>query len=166
MWKKYHSLRTGCDAVSSIFVRFVGHSIFKELIKTKHCSNNTAKSNHDSDDLTHLEYKAIQYTAGYVPHALKKKIAKARHSNKKDFLQCLDDLLMCEGKHPGPSADWIHAVDRGGLIHINNITFELFLSMEHNIRHCVKAGHELGDIRSLLKGKEDALFYWSILTAT
>ena len=63
------------------------------------------------------------------------------------------------------SADWINAVDCGGLIHINNMTFELFLSMERNIRGCVKAGQELGDIRYRLKDNEEVMFYWSILTA-
>ena len=43
--------------------------------------------------LTHLKYNAIRYTAGYVPRALKKKVAKSHHSNKKDLL-CLDDLSM------------------------------------------------------------------------
>ena len=97
--------------------------------------------------------------------ALKKKVAKSSRVNKNDLLECVDDLLMCEDEDPGPSADWINAVDRGGLIHINNMTFELFLSMEHNIRGCVKAGQELGDIRYRLKDNEEVLFYWSILTA-
>eukprot|EP00731_Ephydatia_muelleri_P029628 Em0021g151a len=97
--------------------------------------------------------------------ALKKKVAKSHHSNKKDLLLCLDDLSMCDDDDPGSSADWIRAVDRGSLIHINNMTFELFLSMEQSIRRCVKAGQELGDARSQLKEDENVLFYWSILTA-
>lgn len=181
MWRKYHSLRTseaflsewktfllqaGCPTISSIFVQFVGHSMFKELVKTKYCQNTTAEGSYVSDDLTHLEYNAIRYTAGYVPRALKKKVAKSHHSNKKDLLLCLNDLSMCDDDDdPGSSADWIRAVDRGSLIHINNMTFELFLSMEQSIRRCVKAGQELGDARSQLKEDENILFYWSILTA-
>ena len=76
---------------------------------------------------------------------LKKKVAKSHHSNRKDLLLCLDDLSMCDDDDPGSSADWIRAVDRGSLIHINNMTFELFLSMEQSIRRCVKAGQELED---------------------
>ena len=72
---------------------------------------------------------------------------------------------MCDDDDPGSSADWIRAVDCGCLIHINNMTFELFLSMEQSIRRCVKAGQELGDARSQLKEDENVLFYWSILTA-
>ena len=183
MWRKYHSLRTseaflsewktfllqaGCPTISSIFIQFVGHSMFKELVKTKYCPNTTAEGSYVSDDLTHLEYNAIRYTAGYVPRALKKKVAKSHHSNKKDLLLCLNDLSMCDDDDdPGSSADWIRAVDRGRLIHINNMTFELFLSMEQSIRRCtcVKAGQELGDARSQLKEDENILFYWSILTA-
>ena len=59
---------------------------------------------------------------GYVPRALKKKVAKSHHSNKKDLLLCLNDLSMCDDDDPGSSADWIRAVDRGRLIHINNMS--------------------------------------------
>ena len=100
-----------------------------------------------------------------MPQALKKKVVSQVILNKNDLLECLDDLLMCEDEDPDPSADWINAVDHGGLIHINNMTFELFLSMEHNIRGCVKAGREIGDIRYRLKDNEEILFYWSVLTA-
>ena len=111
--------------------------MFKELGKTKYYPNTTAESSHGSDDLTHLEYNAIRYTAGYVPRPLKKTVAKSHHLNEKDFLLCLDDLSMCDDDDPGSSADWIRAVDRGSLIHINNMTFELFLSLEKSIRRCV-----------------------------
>ena len=49
---------------------------------------------------------------------------------------------MCDDDDPGSSANWIRAVDRGSLIHIKNMTFELFLSMEQSIQRCVKAGQE------------------------
>ena len=40
----------------------------------------------------------------------------------------------CEEEDAGPSGEWISAIDRGGLCHINNVTFDLFLSMELAIR--------------------------------
>ena len=62
VWKTF-LLQAGCLTISSIFIQFVGHSMFKELVKTKYCPNTTAESSHGSDDVTHLEYNAIRYTA-------------------------------------------------------------------------------------------------------
>ena len=65
-----------------------------------------------------------------------------------------------------PSTEWIIAIDRGGLTHINNLTFELFLAMEYCIRHHVLAGSELRDVQAQIKQTDDILFCWSVLTAS
>ena len=133
------------------------------LIKTHYCRNKAAIREDRSQDLTH---NAIRYTAGYVPRALKKKLVKSCHKNKKDLLLCLDDLISCDGEDPGPSTEWICAIDRGGLTHINNVTFELFLTMEYCIRNLVLAGSEYRDVQAQLKQNDDILFCWSVLTAS
>ena len=56
--------------------------------------------------------------------ALKKKLAKSHEANNKRCLLVLDALLECDGEDPGPSGDWISS----GLIHVNNVTFELYLA--------------------------------------
>ena len=89
---------------------------------------------------------------------MKKKLVKSCHKNKKDLLLCLDDLISCDGEDPGPSTEWICAVDRGGLMHINNLTFELFLTMEYCIRNHVLAGSEYRDVQAQLKQNDDILF--------
>ena len=35
--------------------------------------------------------------------------------------------------------DWINAIDHGGLIHIDNDTYELFLAMEKELRNHLKS---------------------------
>ena len=94
---------------------------------------------------------------------MKKKLVKSCHKNKKDRL---DDLISCDGEDPGPSTEWICAIDRGGLTHINNLTFELFLTMEYCIRNHVLAGSEYRDVQAQLKQNDDILFCWSVLTAS
>ena len=106
------------------------------------------------------------YTAGYVPRALKKKLIKSGHKNKKDLLLCLHDLIACDGEDPGLSTEWIYAIYRGGLTHKNNLTFELFLTMEYSIRNHILAGSELGDVKFQMKTNDDVLFCWSVLTAS
>ena len=164
-WKEF-LLSTGCGTTSSLFIQFVVHSMFKTLIKAHYCHNKPAVRDDRSQDLSHIEFNAIRYTAGYVPRALKKKLIKSGHKNKKDLLLCLNDLIACDGEDPGPSTEWIYAIDRGGLTHINNLTFELFLTMEYSIQNHILAGSELGDVKVQMKTKDDVLFCWSVLTAS
>ena len=72
---------------------------------THYCRNKAAIREDRSQDLTHIEYNAIWYTAGYVPRALKKKLVKSCHKNKKELLLCFDDLISCDGEDPGPSTE-------------------------------------------------------------
>ena len=97
---------------------------------------------------------------------MKKKLIKSGHKNKKDLLLCLNDLIACDGEDPGPSTEWIYAIDCGGLTHINNLTFELFLTMEYSIRNHILAGSELGDVKVQMTTNDDVLFCWSVLTAS
>ena len=106
--------------------------MFKTLIKAHYCHNKPAVRDDRSQDISHIEFNAIRYTAGYVPRASKKKLIKSGHKNKKDLLLCLNDFIACDGEDPGPSTEWIYAIDCGGLTHINNLTFELFLTMEYS----------------------------------
>ena len=94
---------------------------------------------------------------------MKKKLVKSRHKNKKDLLLCLDDLISCYGEDLDPSTEWICAIDRGGLTHVNNLTF---VTMEYCIRNHVLAGSELRDVQAQLKQNDDILFCWSVLTAS
>ena len=66
----------------------------------------------------------------------------------------------------GPSTEWICAIDHEGRTHINNLTFELFLTMEYCIRNHVLAGSEYRDVQAQLKQNDDILFCWSVLTAS
>ena len=61
---------------------------------------------------------------------LKKKVTKSHHLIMRDFLHCLDDLSTIDDDMTlhGPSADCIVVVS-----YINNMTFDLFLSIEHDI---------------------------------
>ena len=97
---------------------------------------------------------------------MKKKHIKSSHKNKKDLLLCLHDLIACDGEDPGPSTEWIYAIYRGGLTPKNNLTFELFLTMEYSIRNHILAGSELGDVKVQMKTNDDVLFCWSVLTAS
>ena len=120
LWHNIISFHTICGAFN-----------VQDTIKAHYCHNKPAVRDDRSQDLSHIEFNAIRYTAGYVPRALKKKLIKSGHKNKKDLFLCLNDLIACDGEDPGPSTEWIYAIDHGGLTHL---TFELFLTM-HGVLH-------------------------------
>ena len=83
--------------------------------------------------------QGLRYAAGYIPRSLKKKISKSSHPHeqKQDLLLCLDDLLSDGTEETSVSTEWITAVNRGGLLFVSNMTFELFYSMEVKFCHFV-----------------------------
>ena len=78
---------------------------------------------------------ALRYAAGYVPCALRKKVIRSSYSQerKTDLLNCLDDMVDADVV-PCDSTDWIECVNRGGLTFVNDLTFEIFVAMELEIR--------------------------------
>ena len=50
-WKEF-LLSTGCGTTSSLFIQFVGHSMFKTLIKAHYCHNKPAVRDDRSQDLS------------------------------------------------------------------------------------------------------------------
>ena len=66
--------------------------------------------------MTYEESNALRYVAGYVCNKIKKILA-SKLPYKGDLL-CLMDVCD-EDDEVSNSADWIHAVDRGGLCHVS-----------------------------------------------
>jgi len=70
------------------------------------------------------------------------------------------------------SADWVNAVDRGGLKHVNNATYHVFLAMELEIRRHlsvesaqkINAGFKTKVTESILSN-EDVQFHWTVVGA-
>ena len=87
-------------------------------------------------------------------------------SNKKDLLLSLHELIETDGENPASTAEWLNAINRGGLFCINNVTFDFFVALEYEVRSHIHAGQELGVVRSELQQSEDVLFHWSLIAAT
>ena len=83
---------------------------------------------------------------------------------------CLVEMEENEGKEHESEA-WTNAMDRGGLKHVSNMTYMLFVSNELELRqhlHDGTASDESGmkemAIEKILHN-EDVLFYWSMISA-
>lgn len=106
MWTAYHQLRSSDPyatdwkaflyesikaEMSPIFCQYVGHYVFKELIKLHHPLDPLPAV--AVEPLTHAETCALRYAAGCVPRMLKKKLKKSTHPLREDILLCPLDLL-------------------------------------------------------------------------
>ena len=183
MWSLYHSLRTsdaylaewrtflqksGNSEVSPIFYQYIGHHVFKQLIKLHHPLESGEGMAVSHPTLTYEETNALYYAAGYVPRALKKKLMKSAHPLKEDLQLCLLDLLDDGDEDANESKDWVNLINRGGLTRINNNTFELFQAMEYELRQHLSINQvpSFGDhVNHAITENEDVQFFWSILSA-
>ena len=104
---------------------------------------------------------------------MKNKIEKSDLPNKLSLKKCLLGLLEDEGEFATTvSADWIDAVDRGGLWHVREGTYMLFSAMEEEVR----SHFHINKVQEMTKGyketiisaimdNDNVLFHWCMLTA-
>ena len=122
-------------------------------------------------NLTYEELNGIQNAAGFVPRAIKKKLQKKKKPDNplnKDCILCLEELMSGNGDTELSSADWVNSINWGGLVCVNDMTFELFLSMELELHTHLKINPtHLGDEVVLhFTESEDVLFLWSIISVS
>ena len=81
---------------------------------------------------------------------------------------CLDDLISDCDETLNHTSDWLTSINRGGLIIVSDMAFELFLAMEKELRNHLKyhATCINAEAVSTIVNSEDVLFPWSIVTAT
>ena len=79
---------------------------------------------------------------------------------------CLEDLLADETEEPSESAEWLTALNRGGLLCVNNMTFELFYAMELEFRKHVGGEGINFDAAEMMERNEDVLLCWNIISAS
>ena len=82
--------------------------------------------------LTYEERNVLRYTAGAICHTLKKRLSKSNHPSKKDLMIGIDDLSCDDDEKESESdaKEWVELVDREGLCHVKDETYQLFYTME------------------------------------
>ena len=187
MWHSYHQLRTSdhfrsawhaflscvkCDPLPT-FYQDATNLMFEELIQSQYPLDE-GNDVFTTESITYEDANVICYGAGYVCRkVMKNKIEKSDLPNKLSLKKCLLGLLEDEGEFATTvSADWIDAVDRGGLWCVREGTYMLFSAMEEEVRshfHTNKVqemtkGYK-ETIISAIMDNDDVLFHWCMLTA-
>ena len=66
------------------------------------------------------------------------------------------------------SQDWMNAVERGGLMHVNNDTYELFLSMEKELRNYIKSPNPptfTKQVMNSISQTANVQFFWYLISS-
>ena len=130
LWKEFVTKAVAVDP-HPILYQYVTNQAFEALIQETFQTSNVQQTS--AEPLTYGEENALRYVARYVCHKLQKKITASKHPMRGKLLLCLMDLCD-EDKDVSSSADWVHPVDRGGLVHVSETTYMLFDQMELIIR--------------------------------
>ena len=82
-----------------------------------------------------LEGNALRYAEGYVVHHICKKVKKSSHESKEDITDCLMQLVLGgqDDDDEGTAEEWTNLVDRGGLWHVRETTFQVFYALEEGL---------------------------------
>ena len=123
--------------------------------------------------LSSNEGNALRYAAGYIVHSVSKKIQKSSVIFKDDLASCCRKLV--KERHnlheQGTAEEWTDLVDRGGLWHVHETTFQLLCALKEELRthlHALSSPNTSGlrsKFVSMLINNEDVQFYWCITTA-
>ncbi len=185
MWRNFHALRVSTYfkmgwnnflilanlETNPLLYQRLSDLIMEKLIKRQFSDSQCSDSIEPNvTPLTYEDKNALRYVAGYVCDKLRKKISASKLPSKESLLLCLSELCD-EDEVVSSSADWVNAIDRGGLCCINENTFGLFAQIEIVVRSVfnVKSAHEVtSGLREKVKHSalkdEDVIFYWYILT--
>ena len=153
MWGLYHVLRSSAEFKDAwiefteaatgmvpppAFYQHVTHTIFKKLIQLHYPV--TVKSSSIPTALTREEENALRYVCGYVCRKLRIQLESSSRRNKDDLILFIMDMSGDECDEDRGTEDWINSIDRGGLWHVSDLTYDLFYSMEEVLRRHFKPG--------------------------
>ena len=186
MWGSYHRLRSAETFVRD-WQKFLSFSVkmkafpsfislwctvFKELIKMHYpvsCGEGN-ESELPSRPLTCEEQNALRYVAGYVIRKLRERIDSSSNPRMDEMVLLLMECAGDEMESDGGTEMWLNMIDRGGLGHVKDQTYSLFVIMEEEIRRYFsrnKDGHHKQvkvDITKSVLQNEDLLFEWCLIS--
>lgn len=181
VWQNFHQLRCtdhfkeqweqyleNCNLCKEpIFYQHVTLKLFEEQLKEHMKRERESVAVTDDDDvesLTYEEENAVRYMCGYVV----RKMQNASKHVEVGFL--ISDQAAASQME---SSEWINLIDRGGLVHVTDDCFQLFLSMECAVRRNLnkfnnkhaQANESFSQyMESKLSSDDSVLFDWMMIT--
>ena len=195
LWKIFHqfSLNDGYDlckalnksldlnAHESFWQLFMEKEFLRQVISSliqPEPSSSSAEAPTPREQLSNVEENAIRYAAGYVIRKLETKYSKQKTESSRECTQALKEMAGQLHTHRSltahPSGSWMHLVDGGGLYHVEDMVYNLFLVLElladQELNQLLQKGKGL---QKLKKNKLDWLcdddeiqFIWCLVSVT
>ena len=185
LWVMFHVFSTDegralcdtCDknlnlAAPDIFWQLWMEKEFITMISQQEASHSSATDLSISSPrkLTYVEENAVRYTAGYVIRKLESKYSRLTTEEASECCTALREMggKLITSEHQ--SSDWTKLTDRGGLYHVENIGYELFVTIELIVDKELSAVFEAKG-KGLEKEKlswvccdEDVQFLWCMIS--
>ena len=184
MWTRYHILRCSPnfhDAWQNFmshsikteaqpsFYQHVSQTVFTKLIGLRYVAAESSENSSpvQKTELTNIEENVLRYLAGYLCNKIQKQLEK---TNKYEQLLVVSDMSGCEMNDGKDTESWTNIMDRGGLWHVNDTTFQMVCSMEMELRNhlsvkkAVLAEQNTASfLVEKLAGNEEVKIHWQTL---
>ena len=184
MWRAYHHLRTSAsfckdwemflhNSVSHrahpAFFQHVSHHIFKELMKTEFPLPPPDAVEHPDRLLTFEEENALRFVAGYICRKVHTKLEMSTFPEREEMMQCIISFVGDEAVKEEETELWVNTIDRGGLWHVNDITYTFFVIVEitrqyFNTKSILE--NSKPQMMEHIMHHDDVLFQWCFLTTS
>ena len=174
-WTDFHVLRTSAEFTQhwkdylevagveskAVFIQTITLEVFEQLLSDTYI----ARTAQDETEVqfTYEEENAIRYMAGFVVRKVQKKL----DAKDVEMLIESDEAAITDSS----SAEWVNMIDRGGLVHVTDACYQLFLSIEQAIRQELQLSKISSmdenfrkHLDNMLSNDDDVLFNWTMIT--
>lgn len=167
-WKEFFRMSFHVNPPIS-FVQFITDRVFKELVKMEFSIVHPNSSDR-TKPLTFEERNALRYVAGYILRKIRMKLETSSLPHKDALILCIMEFSGDEEREWETEA-WVNNIDRGGLWHISDITYDLFYAIEEVVRnvYTIDSAMNLPSKDDLIKDiitNDEVLFQWCLVTSS
>ena len=155
------------EEASPNFFQYITDVIFRDMIKHEFPLIST---NRDSSEapLSYLEKMPCGVLLVVMRH-LHEQLQCSAHPQKAELQLCLLDFSDPDIS-TDESEEWVRSIERGGLKHVSDMTYTLFMSMEQVVHKHLQIGSTSQNSQreiteKQIKDNNNALFYWCTVSA-
>jgi len=172
-WKSF--LKAFGEPVKPVLFQHLTDLVFRKCLDDHFKAMHQDKQVSSKDlELREIEKGVLYYVAGYICRQLRKKLERESHEFKEEMVLCLVELVKdhhnTERQLEADYEHWTDLIDRGGLWHVKDTTYQLFFAIEHVVREVLMTiKYPLQPLKEEMIKKvvkdNDVQFFWLIATA-
>ena len=160
------------ESKDQLFQQSVNQKLYEMMLQQHFSATSLTLSPTPVTEMTTDELNALQYAAGYIPHALLKKYEKRTGQKYEEFIECLGYMAV-QSEYTDfleYTKKWIDRVNRGGLFPLNNTTYLFFIEVEKQVRillpgHATTSSESTDTFKTnVIKKIADHEWHWTLLS--